>query len=244
MNDLYKNPIAEVDNPDSGWIINPAEARPLKEAGHKFFCPDFDCGDPQRGLFIKKSGKGNDFFSHYPGFDHDIGPETLLHKLAVRWFIGKTSFEIPPGKAIDQQVLSLDPEKTIPEYSRLKTMIPDVKLTTIDGFEFALEIFVTNDISWEKKKVIEQFGLPTLRIDLSGFYEKHPEQCRTDKDFVETSLDRLLSDLSLKEWVGAAKTEPEPIPESIKEPQATPPGCMMILPVVVFLLFINWLFND
>ena len=60
----------------------------------------------------------------------------------------------------------MDREKTELEYRRLERIIPDVKLTTIEGVEFAIEIVVTSDISEDKKKKIDKFNLPTLRISL------------------------------------------------------------------------------
>jgi hypothetical protein len=165
----FLNPIAEVGKIDSGDIRTPEESKTIKDTD-LFFCPDYDCKDRERRLSLKKSGLGNYFFSHLPGCQHDIGPETLLHKLAIKWFENKTEFELPSGnsgdKQIKRQLVKLDPAKTQLEYSRLKTIIPDVKLCTIDNFEFAVEIFVTNDISDAKKKLIQQFTIIFIKSEL------------------------------------------------------------------------------
>lgn len=242
----FLNPIAEVGRVDSGDIRTPEEAAPLKGT-HSFFCPDFDCKDKNRKLILKRSVKDKYFFSHLPGCEHEIRPETLLHKLAIKWFENKTEFEIPEGinsgKRIKKQFLNLDPQKTYLEYSRLKTIIPDVKLYTFGKFEFAVEIFVTNDISDSKKKLIEQFGLPTIRIDLSDFYKLHPQECRINKDFVSQNLDNLLTDINLKEWVVFPNMElllNELETENIPQPQhSNNPGCMVILPFIGILWLVS-----
>jgi hypothetical protein len=83
----------------------------------------------------------------------------------------------------------------------LRVLIPDVKCCSVNGFEFAIEIFVTSDISADKRKLINEFGLPVVRIDLSKFYKKHPHQCRVDLTFINENLKGLLTDATLKSWV-------------------------------------------
>jgi hypothetical protein len=200
----YLNPIAEQDKPDSGKIITPEDAHRIKET-HSFFCPDFDCKDSARILIPAISVKGNYFFRHKPNCKHDIRPETLLHKSAIKWFEGKIEFEIPSAKTsryrFNKQTLQLDPTKTECEYRKMQLMIPDVKCCSTNGFEFAIEIFVTSDVSADKKKLIDQFGLPVIRIDLSKFYKQDPHRCRVDLEFILENLPRLLTDISLKSWV-------------------------------------------
>lgn len=200
----YLNPVAELNMPDSGQMIAPEEAYKIKDQ-HQFFCPDYDCKDPDRVLIPVISGSKNYFFRHKGNFKHEIRPETLLHKSAIRWFQGKTEFQIPSfvDKAfkVNQQIVAIDPTKTECEYRKLKVLIPDVKLNATNGFEFAIEIFVTSDISAEKKKLIHEFGLPVVRIDLSKFYKKNPHQCRVDIQFINHHLEVLLTDILLKSWV-------------------------------------------
>jgi hypothetical protein len=234
----FKNLIAEVDYPDSGWIVTPNEARQLKAKGHDFFfCPDYTCKNKR--LTVKRSILGNFYFSHHPGCGHEIIPETLLHKMAVRWFDKKTEFEIPAheseGKALKQQTVQLDATQTQLEYNFKNTIIPDVLLHTVKGFRFAVEIVVTNDVNSAKAKKIEQFNLPTLRIDLSGFYQREEERCKTDKWFIQANLDKLLTDINLKSWVLPPawevlpadlevihKTEPEPSPPPVQQEEQEP----------------------
>jgi hypothetical protein len=80
-------------------------------------------------------------------------------------------------------------------------LIPDVKCCTVNGFEFAIEVFVTSDISADKRKLINEFRLPAVRIDLSKFYKKNPQQCRVDLAFIDENLTGLLTDVNLKSWV-------------------------------------------
>lgn len=200
----FLNPIAELDKADSGKIITPEEAYKIKE-DRSFFCPDFDCKDPGRILTPAISVNKNYFFRHKPNCKHDIRPETLLHKSAIKWFEGQIEFEIPSAKTstyrFNNHTLQLDPTKTECEYRKMQLMIPDVKCCSIIGFEFAIEIFVTSDISADKKKLIDQFGLPVVRINLSKFYKQDPHRCRVDLDFIQENLPRLLTDISLKSWV-------------------------------------------
>lgn len=90
----YLNPIAEKNNPDSGQITTPKNAYPIRKES-EFYCPDHDCLDPKRKLIPTKSKLGNYFFKHKPKCTHEIRPETLLHKLAVKWFETREEFEIP-----------------------------------------------------------------------------------------------------------------------------------------------------
>jgi hypothetical protein len=200
----YLNPIAERDNPDSGKMITPEEAYRIKETAH-FFCPDFDCKDPSRVLIPTISVNKNYFFRHKGNYKHEIRPETLLHKSAIRWFEGRTEFEVPFRKTssytLDKQLLQLELSKTECEYRKLKVLIPDVKCCSVNGFEFAIEIFVTSDISADKRKLINEFRLPVVRIDLSKFYKKHPHQCRVDLAFINENLTDLLTDVTLKSWI-------------------------------------------
>lgn len=236
------NPIAEVDTIDSGIIATPEEAILIKD-NHSFFCPDYDCKDPARRLIIKKSTLGNCFFSHFPECEHKIRPETLLHKLAIKWFENKTEFEVPKGafsnKHINKQVLKLNVEKTILEYSHLKTIRPDVKLCTVENFEFAIEIVVTNDIDQSKNKLIEQFGLPTIRIDLTEFYKLNADKCRLDKQFVEQHLNGLLTNVNLKEWIVFPKTDEHGLFINTSQQSANNTSWIAILSVIGVLWIIN-----
>lgn len=150
------NPIAETGNPDSGNIVEPSQHLYLKK-NQKFFCPDHDCKDPNRILILAKSKLNNYFFKHKPNFHHEIHPETLLHKSAIKWFEERENFQIPSFKETGAKRLELDSTKTVLEFRKLERLIPDVRLTTEDGFVFAIEIVVTNDIKPEKAKLIEQF---------------------------------------------------------------------------------------
>jgi hypothetical protein len=200
----FLNPIAELDNPDSGKIISPAKAYNLKDE-REFFCPDYDCKDVERILTVKRSSQGNYFFCHRSNCTHDIRPETLLHKSAISWFKGKNDFEIPShlfkNKLLDKQIIQIDSSKTELEFRKLKRIIPDVILHSPSGLILAIEIVVTNDISEKKKKLIDEFNLPTLRINLAEFYSLDPFRSRTDLEYIMANINVLLSDLSLKSWI-------------------------------------------
>lgn len=200
----FLNPIAELEEPDSGKVVLADQAYELKDK-IKFYCPDYDCKDSNRILIVKKSNKGNYFFSHKPECGHDIRPETLLHKLAIKWFLDKEEFELPLCKLLGQEIkiqkVKIDKSKTECEFRKLERIIPDVKLTTNQDFTFAIEIVVTNDINEIKAKLIKEFNLPTVRINLTNFYLENKDSCRGNFDFIQAKLPALLTDIKLKSWV-------------------------------------------
>lgn len=200
----YLNPIAELNTADSGELIDPKSAYEIRTE-NEFFCPDFDCKDPKRILIPIISGKGNHFFRHRGNYKHDIHPETLLHKSAINWFKGKTEYEIPAFESntfsIPKQTVQLDSAKTVCEFRGLKQIVPDVKVYTLNGFEFAIEIVVTNDLNNSKKKLIGEFGLPVVRVDLSSFYKANKNECQVDYKFIQAHLPGLLMNPQLKSWI-------------------------------------------
>jgi hypothetical protein len=201
----FLNPIAELDHPDSGIILKPEGCRKYRDEGRQFFCPDPECIDPNRILRLVVRSNGTIFFRHEANCGHSIQSETLLHKLSVRWFEKREQINLPLYQRdkfyLPPQVTLLDPMKTKCEYRKLERHIPDVRLVTTNGFEFAIEIVVTSDISNDKNKLIHDFGLPTLRINLSTFYKENSEKCRTDYDFVVGKLDSLLGDVARMNWI-------------------------------------------
>ncbi len=227
----FLNPIAELSAPDSGKIVTPEEAYILK-ATEIFFCPDHECKDPKRKLILKKSSIGNYFFSHSPNYSHDIYPETLLHKLAIKWFNDQVNYELPKHSSLNNNFTrELDKEKTKPEFRLLQKIIPDVILFTKDNLEFAIEIVVTNDINEKKKKLIKEFRLPTIRVALQDFYEENITDCRNNVKFIQDNLQSLLTDINRKSWV---------IAPDFNEPKTTistsnNSGCLVFL-VGLFLI--------
>ena len=200
----FLNPIAETDRPDSGKLIIPENAYKIKD-NVSFFCPDYDCKDNERILTVKKSVNDNFFFSHRPNCGHDIKPETLLHKSAIKWFLDKDEYELPSytfaDKELKRQNIKLDKSKTECEFRKLKRIIPDVKLTTQNEFEFAIEIVVTSDIDEQKLKLINEFKLPTIRVDLTQFYKQNKKDCQVNYEFIQNHLTGLMTDNNLKAWV-------------------------------------------
>jgi hypothetical protein len=240
------NPVAETNQPDSGEIVVPTVNLHKKRKEVKFFCPDHDCKDPERKMIIKKSSKGNYFFSHKSGCEHEIRPETLLHKLAISWFKNKTEFEVPEEKSgstiIEQQVLTLNPDKTELEFKGIDTIRPDVLVETTNGLKIAIEIYVTHKIDDEKKIKLQETNTPTIEIDLSEFYENNKEECRVNKSFNDENLDDLLTKITLKKWiippdeaVGKGK---------LKTKQASDnTGCFVIAASIGLILLIRRLFR-
>lgn len=175
MSKEFLNLFAEKDHPDSGKFIIPDEAYKRKQINKnlKFYCPDNECLDENRVLIVKKSSLDKCFFSHKGGYEHNANPETLLHKLAIKWFEGQGEFEIPACKNFAKQKIKLKASKTECEFRLYKNFIPDVKLEAQNGFQFAIEIIVTNAVSEEKRQIIQQFNLPVVSIDLQEFYKRN-----------------------------------------------------------------------
>lgn len=211
MDAELRNPYAEKDRPDSGVLVTAEEVR----YGGNLFCPHSDCLDPERRLFTKRSKNGRYFFSHYGDYEHPINFETLLHKLAIRYFKDLDEFELPSlnGTLSSIRINSGD---TILEYNGLRNIKPDVRLFTDSGKEYFIEIFVTHETKGKKLAVIGEYNIPTVEIDLSQFYHSNFERCKTDLSFVKSNLPRLISDIRLKKWLFNA----EIVPVEIEVPKA------------------------
>lgn len=203
----FLNPIAELNNPDSGKFITPENAHNMRTIDKeiKFYCPDASCLDNDRILFPRKSSLGNYHFTHRKEFGHDIQPETLLHKLAIKWFEQKEEFELPSHNKLKNRIAKIDKNKTVLEYNSLDNIRPDVKIEIIDSSEIenvvAIEIVVTNGISEDKLTKVQDYRLQTIIIDLQEFYLNNKEKCRVDVDFIKENLDELLTCSENKSWV-------------------------------------------
>ena len=240
----FVNPIAELYGPDSGQFCKPEDAKNFPDAG--FFCPDVDCLDPKRRLIVKRSVLNNPFFCHHAKFQHSIHPETLLHKLTIKRFTQIKEFEMPgfilEGRRYLNQLLQVDSAKTSLEYRGIKSLRPDIYLTTMDGLEFAVEIFVTHETKETKMAILKDLNLPAIEIDLSHFYYENKEKCRADVAFVESQIDSLLADLTLKKWL--IPLTPDqcvnfpvahfPAEAHLRQSNPRPSGCMFM----ILLLFI------
>lgn len=197
----YKNPIAEVDFQDSGIIVTPVEAN----RKGIYFCPDADCKDPQRRLVLTHSRLGNPYFAHKQGFYHSSNFQTMLHKMAIRWYFGKQTVRLPNfvnvGNDFNIWEIEIDPAKTQLEFSGFKSFIPDVLVQTTSGLKVAIEIIVSNDVSSEKLRKIEAIGIPVVAIYLTDFFDENEEECRSNPEFVRTQLNVLLNDTLRMDWI-------------------------------------------
>lgn len=238
LEEQFLNPVAELNEPDSGSMIKPAQAK----SGDTLFCPDSLCKDNERILILKHSKLGNPFFSHRRGFSHPIYPQTLLHKMAVKWFEGKKEFEIPAGTSLNKifkkEIWQLDSAQAQLEFRLYQSVIPDIVAQTTGGFKFAIEIVVTNDVSSEKSLLLKELSLPTVSIDLTDFYNANKELCRTDIDFVNANLNSLLNNLGLKRWIRSPTIDDKSSGIEWKEKEVvSADGCL--LSVVLMISFIS-----
>ena len=244
------NPIAEREEPDSGFYCIPSEAKNYPNS--RFYCIDENCNDPHRRLFVKRSKLGRYFFCHYGNYQHQISPETLLHKLTIKSFEGVIEFELPSfkdeeGNYYPVQTISIDSSKTILEFRELKGIRPDVTVTSAGGMQLAIEIFVTNRTKEKKIERLQEHKLPTIEISLKDFYNLNRERCKTDIAFIKENAPALVAELKRKNWLAKPKADQivgltkgaEPIPV-VSPPSTSPPGgCLLlfIFPVAILILF-------
>jgi hypothetical protein len=248
------NPIAERENPDSGLYCTPEEGK-LYPIAH-FYCIDEGCHDPQRRLFLKKSKLGRYFYSHFGSYQHDISPETLLHKLTIKSFERLTEFQLPSFKD-DQsnfypdQVFFIDPEKTVVEFRGLKGVRPDVTLESTSGMKLAVEVFVTNRTKEQKIQRLNDHKLPTIELNLNDFYLRNREQCKTDIIFIKENALILIAELRRKKWLQHANVDQviglmvgeEPKTKIEPSTRNSPSqGCLVFF-VIPVLLGLFWLFK-
>jgi hypothetical protein len=249
--DEILNPIAEREGTDSGLYCIPSEAKNYPNS--RFYCIDENCNDPQRRLFVKRSKLGRYFFSHYGNYQHDISPETLLHKLTIKSFEGLTEFQIPSfkdgqGNFYPEQMLLIDPNNTVLEFRELKGIRPDVTIVSIRGMQLAVEIFVTNRTKEKKVQRLNEHKLPTVELNLNDFYLKNKEQCKTDVPFIRDNAPKLVAELRRKKWLQLPTFDQvtgltfgdEPQPEPPSQPKPSPgQGCLLLF-VIPILLGMIW----
>lgn len=244
------NPLAELDHFDSGKYLTPEEAK--GHLGRKFFCPDPKCLDDQRRLIYKVSKNGRPFFCHYPDFQHEISPETLLHKLTIKKFDGLPEFEVPSfkdeqGNYYPAQVIRIDPGKTVMEFRDLLGIRPDVTITSTNGMTLAVEIFVTNKTKEKKIERLNDHRLPTVEINLNDFFVANRNRCKTDIPFINKNASILIAEITRKKWLSSPRSgaivdlvkgeEPTPV-----QPQLTSTspgqGCLLTLLLLPFEMLI------
>jgi hypothetical protein len=239
--DEILNPIAEREMPDSGLYCIPSDAKNYPNS--HFYCIDENCNDPQRRLFLKRSKLGRYFYSHYGNYQHEISPETLLHKLTIKSFEGLMEFELPSfkddeGNYYPTQIFFIDPDRTVMEFRELQGIRPDVTITSLGGTQLAIEIFVTNRTKDKKIQRLEDHKLPTIEINLNDFYQTNRERCKTDIIFIKENSPVLVAELKRKNWLAKPKVDQivdlikgeEPVPKSSPSTTSSPgQGCLLLL---------------
>ncbi|MCX2744114.1 hypothetical protein OO013_09570 [Mangrovivirga sp. M17] len=204
---MFKNPIALINDPKEGEIVTPSEARQLELKGINlnYFCPCENCKDSERILILARSPKGNYFFKHRPGFEHEWKPMTLLHlymqeyiakagRIHIKGFITE-NFKVP------QQIIPIIPLMTIVEDNSHENIRFDATVFSESGLKIAIEVVVTNDITKQKAEKIRESGIPTIRIDLSHFYFDNRLKCQSDPEFVKSHTKGLFEDIVNQDWV-------------------------------------------
>lgn len=194
-----KNPLAEVTSPDSLELIK-AESPETENAGLTYFCPDPQCLDPERTLLLKRSTRGNKYFSHRAGFDHDIHPKTLLHKMALAEFKAMKKYRLPDGLN-GKQWLEIDWAKSMVEFNGIHGDKPDVHLVDKDGFECLIEVTISYSVNDKKFETAKAMDLPLIELNLQRFFIENDENARNNIDSLQYHAPELVGDTSNAQWV-------------------------------------------
>ncbi|QCK15227.1 hypothetical protein [Mangrovivirga cuniculi] len=204
---MFKNPVAKIGDPIQGKIITPIDAEGENNPRDKvkYYCPCQNCKDPDRLLVLSRSPKGNYFFKHRSGFEHEWKPMTLLH-LYIQEYLAKENIILikdfnTKNFKVRKQNISINPFMTTIEDNCHEDIRFDVTVITKSGLKITIEVIVTNDITQQKVDKIRKSKIPTLRIDLSQFYYENRLECQSDPEFVKSHTKGLVEDIANQDWV-------------------------------------------
>lgn len=201
-----KNPIAELEKPDSLKFIDPTQADPADQE-EKYYCLDPNCPDPSRQLYLKRSSKGKQYFSHGHRFDHRYSPGTLLRKLAIAHLKELAFFKTPAKTFFDKdKIIALDKSKT-KLYPRQWGQKPEALLTGSGGQSYFVGLAITGPVSDRKAEYARERAIPLIEVDLEDFYETNKEECEEDVEFIEKHIRNLLVEAAPRQWTYLAGKE-------------------------------------
>jgi hypothetical protein len=188
-----KNPIAELYQYNSFQFVKPQDAA----EGKSFYCPDPECPDPERKLFLRKSSLDKKYFTHKIGKEHEIHPKTLLHKMVVGEFKKLKTYRLP--KIMNgRKEIDIDHHKSTIEFKGLSGDTPDIHLVAKDGFECFVEVAIGFKPNKKKVEEAKKRRLPLIEVNIEKFYSHHKDSLSTDINFFINHAPRLVDGPSSK----------------------------------------------
>jgi hypothetical protein len=182
-----KNPVAESNYYNSLEFTKPKDALENIE----YFCPDPNCPDPGKKLFLRKSPKDKKYFKHRVGMDHEIHAKTLLHKILVGQFKKIDKFSLP--QSIDgKNEVEIDHAKSMIEFKGLEGDVPDIYLEDKDGFKCFIEVTISFPIEKKKMDAVKNLDIPLIEINVKKFFEENGEKLNKNIDFLMNSASELM----------------------------------------------------
>ena len=202
-----KNPIAELDNPDSLKFIKPENAD-YDNNEINYFCPDNNCLDPERKLNLRKSTLGNLYFSHNAGYDHELHADIILHKLATSEIINSSKFKFPSKSIIGKtNEIFINHSESKANNPVKNEVTPDILLVSNTNDHYYIDINVSSSTNDEKINKAKNENIPLLSIDLQNFYKLNEAKLQQDIDFMLQNVQELVHSNDVKKWTYKPKAE-------------------------------------
>lgn len=212
--------------------------------GEKCNCICPDCGEKVRSNITAKDSvelkkQFTNHFSHVIDNSKCSGgyKETLLHLYAKELLEKSSKLKVPSERyhypsTLEYVAVKLEQAFPLEEYKQYR---PDILLTTFDGENVAVEIFVTNDLSKEKINLYRDSELRCLRIDLSQFYKA---DFQTIKPKIEEAI---FENKETKKWIWPIvlnELDEKLNPDSQSKSSVESPGCLVVfISIIIFILF-------
>lgn len=194
-----KNPVAEVNKPDSLIFVKPDSAAG-DDAEIVYFCPDPQCLDPDRTLLMKRSNLGNPYFSHRPGYDHDVHPKMLFHKMILAEFKNMKRYVLPE-RINGKRQIEIDWSKSTVNFNGLDADMPDIRLVDRNGFECFVEATINYPVNDKKLSAAKKHDLPLVELNLYRLFIENDEKSRDHFDFLIFHASEMANDASNAQFV-------------------------------------------
>ena len=210
--------------------------------GEKCSCICPDCGERVRSNITAKDSAElkKQFTNHFSHVDENSKcsggyKETLLHLYSKELLEKSSKLKVPSERyhypnTLEYVEVKLEPAFPLEKYKQYR---PDILLTTYDGENVAVEIFVTNDLSTEKIQLYRDSELRCLRIDLSQFY-------KSDLQTIKPKIKEAIFELKeTKNWVWPIvlnELDEKPNPVSKHKSSVESPGCLVLFIAITFLI--------
>ena len=212
-----------------GRYVSIADFKPKDGNKCGCFCPE--CGLSLRSNISSKDPRELkiNFTNHFSHNDEGTAckggyKETRLHLLAKSIIEAEKSLNVPGSPfhfsdKIEYAYVAVEPAFPSEKYKQYR---PDIILTTLNEEKIAIEIFVTNDVSFKKTQLYWETKLKCLKIDLAEFHELDLEEFKTE---IEKEI---LQETARKRWISPAINS-----TANSSAQNETVGCMLFLIVII-----------